>query len=59
MAHEAGGDHVVVDMDQDLEFLRFENGRAHEGDKMDISKLLEFSGETPDGEGRPCYGGDD
>ena len=44
-----------------LEDIRSEkrNAREREGDKMDISKLLEFSGETPDGNGRPWYGGND
>jgi hypothetical protein len=53
------GDHMVVNMNKVLEFLRFELRNAHEGDKMDISKLLEFSGETPDGEGRAWFTGDD
>jgi hypothetical protein len=45
-----------------LEDIRFGvlNARKREGDKMDISKLLEFSGETPDGEGRAWfYSGDE
>ena len=50
---------MVVNMNKVLEFLRFEVRNAHGGNKMDISKLLEFSGETPDGDGRPWYGGDD
>jgi hypothetical protein len=51
---------LVADMrSKFLEDIRFEVQNAHEGDKMDISKLLEFSGETPDGEGRPWYEGED
>jgi hypothetical protein len=42
-----------------LEYILSEKGNEHEGDKMDISKLLEFSGETLDGDGRPWYGVDD
>lgn len=42
-----------------LEYIRSEKGNECEVDKMDISKLLEFSGETPDGDGRPWYGCDD
>jgi hypothetical protein len=42
-----------------LEDIRFEIRNAHGGDEMDINKLLEFSGETPDGNGRPWYGVDD
>ena len=44
-----------------LKFLRFglRNAHANGGNKMDINKLLEFQGETQDGEGRPWYGGDD
>ncbi|MHA2407127.1 MAG: hypothetical protein ACXACA_01985 [Candidatus Ranarchaeia archaeon] len=41
-----------------LEDIRPEEGNECKGDKMDIYKLLEFSGETPDGEGRPWYGVD-
>ena len=44
-----------------LEYIMSEkrNARECEGDKIDIHKLLEFSGETPDGDGRPWYGGED
>ena len=41
-----------------LEDIRFEIQNTNGGNKMDISKLLKFSSETPDGEGRPWYGGD-
>jgi hypothetical protein len=46
-------------MNKDLEDIRSEEGSEREGDKMEIHKLLEFSGETPDGDGRPWYGVDD
>jgi hypothetical protein len=43
-----------------LEFLRSEKRNECEGEQqMDINKLLEFSGETPDGDGRPWFVGDD
>ena len=43
-----------------LEDIRFELKNVHGGEqKMDIIKLLEFSGETPDGDVRPWYGVDD
>ena len=52
---------MVMNMNKVLEFLRFglRNAHANGGKYMDIHKLLEFSGETPDGDGRPWYGGDD
>jgi hypothetical protein len=57
---KSGDNHVVVFMNTVLDFIRSGFGRAHAngGNKMDISKLLEFQGETPDGEGRPWYGVD-
>jgi hypothetical protein len=49
-----------MNMAKFLEYIRSEKGNECEGDKMDISKLLEFSGETPDGEGRAWfYSGDE
>ena len=50
---------MVMNMTKFLEYIRSEKRNAREGDKMDISKLLEFSGETPDGDGKPWYGSDD
>ena len=50
---------MVMNMTKFLEYIRSEKRNEFKGDKMDISKLLEFSGETPDGEGRPWYGVDD
>jgi hypothetical protein len=48
-----------MNMTKFLENIRSEKGNEREGEQMDISKLLKFSGETPDGEGRPWYGGED
>jgi hypothetical protein len=48
-----------MNMTKFLEYIRSEKGNEIEGVQMDISKLLEFSGETPDGDGRPWHGSDD
>jgi hypothetical protein len=48
-----------MDMNKVLENIRSEKGNKCKGEQMDICKLLEFSGETPDGEGRAWYGGED
>ena len=72
---KSGDNHVVMNMTKFLEYIRSEKENECKGDKMDIIKLLEFSGETPDGDnheqsswcplnfvqsgGRPWYGSDD
>jgi hypothetical protein len=48
-----------MNMTKFLEYIRSEKRNECEGDKVDISRLVGFSGETPDGEGRPWYGGED
>ena len=47
-------------MNKVLDFIRSGFGRAHAngGEQMDIYTLLEFQGETQDGDGRPWYGGE-
>jgi hypothetical protein len=46
-----------MNMNSVLENLRFGSGCARQREYKGISRLLEFSGETPDGEGRPWFVG--
>ena len=48
---------MVMNMTKFLEHIRSEEGNECKYDG--ITRLLEFSGETPDGEGRAWYGGED
>lgn len=49
---------MVMHMNEVLENLRLGAGCARQCEYMGIARLLEFSGETPDGEGRPWFVGD-
>lgn len=48
---------MVMNMNSVLENIRFGSGRARKSEYKGISRLLEFSGESPDGEGRPWFVG--
>jgi hypothetical protein len=49
---------MVMHMNKVLENLRLGAGYVRKCEYKGISRLLEFSGETPDGEGRAWFTGD-